>query len=265
MGNQTSYFSLEQSFFNSITQQNQEKCVATVDSNVSGNIVIITNSTFLGNVTGIKNNVYTDASCTITSSMESSVSNLLESTLNQENKSSAGFSNIFGGDQNQSGNVKQSTSNFISQLNTEICNSSDQVSTGNNYIYASGDKATNFIGIDASSQAYSSCSMTNYMKTTVSNSASSTASQTNKKTGLLVLLIILAVVVGVLVLIGGGVTAFVKSSGKGKEEGNEGNEGNERNERNEGSIANLLTAGSSSESGIEMEELGQLGETAAIL
>lgn len=194
---------VQQSFYNNITQQDQQNCLATSSTQVNNNTVIINNSKIDGNLTGVSATISTDATCLMVSNMEDSISNILSSTLAQTNGAQTGLFNDFNyTNQDNNINISQSVTNNISQINEATCAANSTTSVSNNYVYVSNTEVGgNFVGVVATSDASANCSMTNTMKNVTYNQAQASATQTNTIQGMFVAIAgIIAAVIGLLVL-----------------------------------------------------------------
>lgn len=213
----TNIANIQQSFMNNITQQDQQNCIATSNPTSNNNIIITNGANIGGDFTGVSQTTTTDASCLIVSNIESSISNILSSTINQTNTSETDWFNgfQFTGDTN-SYNLSQSVTNNISQLNEATCAANSASSTNNNYVYVTNSNiGGDFVGVDNSSSAAANCSMTNLMKTTTYNQAQGSSNQSNTIKGMFVAMvgsfaaIVGLVVIAVIILFAVGAIGFV--------------------------------------------------------
>lgn len=220
---QTNYVNDSQSVTNNILQLNQQSCIATVQQNVTGNVVYFNGGSIQGNATGIDvTSTSTDATCLISSDMDNNITNILSAIAQQSNSTDSG---IFGGlgatKANNTFDVQQSTVNNISQVNQALCQASTINNVVGNYVYYNNTNVGgNFVGISvADTSATANCTMNNYQKNTLYNSEQARSDQSNKKVSALALLIIVIaliiglVVVGMFVIFG---ISAIKKSGTGK-------------------------------------------------
>lgn len=207
----------QQDFMTSILQENQQTCLVKNTNQSNGNVVIVTGSNIRGDFTGVATVTTTDSTCILSSNTESLVDDILRSTLNQKNATSSDIFSIFNFDANvEEADLRQSVTNNIAEINQAICSTSTINSADDNYVYLSNTNVGgNFIGVSSTSNARSSCVMSNTMKNTTYNDAQSSVSQSNLT--YTVWSIIAAGIVGViaLIIVGGLVMRFSRSSGTG--------------------------------------------------
>lgn len=202
-GSQSNIGKLNQDFMNNITQLSQQTCSATAVDEQSGNVIIVTGSTIRGDFTGVSATVAADASCSMTSSMQNSVSNILGATLDQTNIADTGlFQGWFAPDQESEFDINQSVVNNITQINESTCAANTVTSKSNNYIYiANTDIRGDFIGVSTESEANASCSMNNMMKNETYNQAQADTSQGNKMQSIFTAILgTVAVIIGLVVI-----------------------------------------------------------------
>lgn len=195
---------IQQSFINNITQVDQQNCIATVSSSANNNVVIINGANISGNFTGIADTTKTDASCLMVSSMENSISNILNATLQQTNTAETDWFNgfQFTSDTN-SFNIVQSVTNNINQINEATCSASTIQSANNNYVYVTDATiGGNFVGVTESTSANANCSMTNIIKNSTYNQVQANATQSNVIKGMFVAMIGAFAVIFVIIAIG---------------------------------------------------------------
>jgi len=193
----------QQSFYNNITQESQQDCIATVNSETNNNVIIVQGGTINGNFTGATTTVSSDASCLMVSNMGTSVSNILAATEAQTNVSEA---DPLGGGQwtNNTNvfNVSQTVANNISQINKALCAANVSVSANNNYVYMSDETVNgNYVGVQNNSNAQANCSMSNNMKVQTYNQAQASGSQGNTSMGLFgAIVAMIAAVIGIIIV-----------------------------------------------------------------
>lgn len=213
----TNIASIQQSFMNNITQQDQQNCIATVSDSTNNNVVIVNGANIGGNFTGVSSTAKTDATCLMVSNMEDSISNILSATLQQTNTTETDWFNgfQFTADTNVF-DISQSVTNNISQINEATCAANTVTSTNDNYVYVTNSKiGGDFIGVTSSANASASCSMTNTMKNTTYNQAQASAKQNNTIKGMFVAMvgafaaIIGIIVIGVIILFAVGAIGYV--------------------------------------------------------
>jgi hypothetical protein len=177
MGNTTNSFKSSQNVTNDITQINQSSCIASVQVQSGGSVVIIEDSRINGNVVGSVVKVSTDASCIMASAAEADIENILKAASEQTKTTENGiFSIDFGAIADGFGSVTnnieidQYITNNILQLNSSNCSSNIIISDSPNYIYVRGSTVGgNVIGSDVTADASASCTITNNAKVYVFN------------------------------------------------------------------------------------------------
>ena len=208
MGNFTSNSaSITQEFYNNVTQENQESCIVSNTTTAEGNTIIVSGARIDGNFVGVQVASNTDSTCLLSSSMGSTIENILEASLKQTNKTSTDWFNGFQfNKQDNIFNIKQSVSNNIAQINEQTCASNSIVSANNNYIYLNGGTVGgDFIGVDTTSNFKANCAITNAMKNSTYNRAQASSNQSNSVTGMwaaLMSVIAALIGLGVVVVIG---------------------------------------------------------------
>jgi len=177
MGNTTNSYKATQNITNDITQINQSSCIATVQVQSGGNVVIIEDSRINGNVVGSVVKVSTDASCIMASAAEADIQNILNASAEQTKSTENGifsidFPAMFDslGSTTNSIEIEQNVTNNILQLNSSNCSSNIIISDSPNYIYVRGSTVGgNVIGSDVTADASASCTITNNTKVYVYN------------------------------------------------------------------------------------------------
>lgn len=210
--NMSNYATIGQNFMNNIVQVDQQNCIATSTSSASDNVVIINGANISGNFTGITVQNSTDASCLMVSNMDTSVSNILTSTLQQTNQSATDIFNGFSFDSSENQfNIQQSVTNNISQINEATCAANTITTTDNNYIYLTDVTiGRDFFGVSNTASANANCTMNNTMKAVTYNQAQASASQSNTQLGMWAALLAAVVLIGGIIVIG---TVFVFATG----------------------------------------------------
>jgi len=209
MGNtQTNIATIQQNYMNNITQLSEQTCLSTASDNTNNNVILVIGTNVEGNFTGVSTNVSTDSSCLMTSYMEDSISNILSAVVQQTNQAET---DLFNGFQitnlTNTFNVEQSVTNNISQINQATCSANTYSSSSNNYVYVANSTIDgDFIGVESTSNASSSCSINNMMKNTTYNQAQAQANQGNAAKGIFaqllgtVVVIVAIIVIAVIIL-----------------------------------------------------------------
>ena len=199
----TNIADVQQNFMNNITQQDQQNCIATVNSSANNNVVIINGTKIDGNVTGVSLTATTDASCLMVSNMEDSVQNILAAVLQQTNTSETDWFNGFQiTNDTNTFNISQSVTNNINQINESTCASNTITSADNNYVYVTNSViGGNFVGVTESASASASCSMNNTMKNTTYNQVQASGTQSNTIEGMFVAIVgAFAAIIGLIII-----------------------------------------------------------------
>lgn len=214
---------LQQEFLNNIVQENQQSCSSTVTPTNSNQVIIATNSKLNGATIGQINQTSTDASCLITAGMQTSVANILSATTQQTSSSESDILSIFSAQENFAAtNLKESVTNNIYQISQASCTSSTAPANSSQYAYFSGDSLNNaFIGQSNTTNATSSCSMTNFMKINTYNQGQGDAGQQSKQVGTLGAIggVIAVILVIVIILVGMFFLVTLLKRGKGGKKG----------------------------------------------
>lgn len=207
---------IQQEFYNNITSQNQQSCIAQVDNNISANSIIVKDSRIKGDFTGILSGAKTDASCIIVSGMDTVIDNKFQAVNKQKASATAGLWSIFNWSVEVNDfNLKQTAVNNIHNVNGALCDASRMASVSGNYIYANNVTVDgNYVGVSTSSDVRATCSLTNMMKTSVYNSAVALNDQTAEVKSVWEMIVgaivfVVFLVVGMVVLM-----TFLKSRGK---------------------------------------------------
>lgn len=189
MGNaNTNVAKIQQSVTNNILQYSGSTCSFSDQSSLSGNIAVFGSVRTRGDFTGQNlQTLGTDSTCVLTSSMASSVSNILASIIQQSNNAQTDWFNGFSVTANTNTyNLQQSMNNQINQINQSTCSSNTVTSANNNYVFVGNIEAGgNVVGQNISvGQAAASCNLTNTMKNVTYNTGQSQGNQNNKSRGM---------------------------------------------------------------------------------
>lgn len=191
---------VNQTIANSILQTATIGCAATCENIDSGNVTVIIGGNY-GNIT-FSQKCTADATCVIDNALNSSVDNILASTLSQEAVSSGLAGRLYSGNTNLA-DIKQTIKNTIVQ-NTDIqCSgSSTNIRTGN-LVYLQDVTAQN-LAFTQEGNALAQCYISNLSKLDLTNSARSTVDQKAKDTGIdlfAIFGIIAAVIIAIIIFI----------------------------------------------------------------
>ncbi|MEM4260750.1 MAG: hypothetical protein QXG00_05930 [Candidatus Woesearchaeota archaeon] len=219
--------SITQSVVNNVFENQQNDCIVNNNVTISGNVIDINGANIQGDAYGITDEGSSaDASCTIVSSLNTTIVNSLQAQAKQENKT---LNDMFGdfsftGQENKA-DVKQSTVNNIALISQNLCQAEQMTSVENNFVYYNNiNVGGNLFGIDISnSSAQASCSMSNVMNFSMYNSFTASVSQSNTTIGMFVVLILaiagvvgLAIIGATIVFSVSGIGSFAKSKIKPK-------------------------------------------------
>ena len=185
------YTKQRQEFYNNITQKTSQVCKNTVKPEANNNQVIISGGTINGDFTGVAQEVTTDATCMISSSMSNNVDQLLEALSNQDFKSD---SDLFNGFQwttsSEVTDMRQVLANNINQIMNASCSSDVAPSANNNYVYLEDTTVNgNFIGVSNKVNSKFDCILENYMKNIIYNKGHADQKQSTKTKGIMAALV----------------------------------------------------------------------------
>lgn len=125
----------------SATQTSIAKCTIECDQVLSNNTVIIAPGATVGNITFEQLCVIKDASCMINQNIETSITNILNSTVDQASLSTQPLFSLAFNATKSSSSLDEVISNQIQQLINSSCTISTNQEMNNNYIYV-GANAT---------------------------------------------------------------------------------------------------------------------------
>lgn len=196
---------IQQSFYNQVNELTKTVCNTVADNSITGQYIDISNSTVNNTSVGISTNNVVDASCVISSSMASTISNMLGAMVQQEAKTDSdlfgdfSFSRLF-----NVTDVVQSSTNVINQVNSSVCTAASYNPIKDQYIYAANTTINGnggFLGISEKSNTSATCSMSNYMKNLSFNQTQANTGQKNISKGMFtVIFTALALIAGAIVL-----------------------------------------------------------------
>lgn len=196
---------IQQSFYNQVNEITKTVCSTVSDGAITGQYIDISNSTVNDTSVGISTNNTVDASCVISSSMASTISNMLGTMVQQEAKTD----NDLFGDFSKSRlinvtDIVQSTTNVINQVNSSVCTAASYNPIKDQYIYAANTTINGnggFLGISEKSNTNATCSMSNYMKNLSFNQTQANTGQKSVTKGMFtVIFTALALIAGAIVL-----------------------------------------------------------------
>lgn len=176
---------ISQDFQNNLTQITQQSCIVNSNVSITGNVVVLNGSKFNGDVVGFRAGSSADATCSMTSTMDANVTNMLKTITEQNNASTTSLLGDlhFGSLSYNENDISQSSTNNITQINQILCSANNIQSTTNNYVYVTDVQGgANFIGFDSTSNASASCAINTNSKIAVYNQAQADATQKNTKT-----------------------------------------------------------------------------------
>lgn len=206
MGSNTKNISnLQQNFMTNVLEQNQDICAVTTRVDSSNNVVIANNLNVGNNFIGVNtNSAGTDASCTMVSTMDNSITSMLSAIVQQTNSTQTDlFGDFSANTLVNKVNIYQTASNNISQINQSTCTANLTQSANNNYVYYSGKVGGNFIGVNNDAgNTQTNCNMSNYMKNITYNQGQASGKNSNSYKGMFVAIVgSFAFIVGLMVII----------------------------------------------------------------
>lgn len=186
---------------NNVLEESNQSCTAITNIDISDNQFIITGNNIGGNINLISEGASTDASCSMVSTMETSVTNILKSTLSQKNSSSSNWFSGVNIGVNAAVGI-QNIENNIYQISNQSCTANNITSNTNNYTYASGNTiGGDFNGISLQqSSTDANCAMTNYMKANLFNQEQASTNQSNTVTGVfgIIAIVVVIIIIGII-------------------------------------------------------------------
>lgn len=220
-GYQSNTSNISQSTMTSILNQSAQTCQASCTANQSGNVIIIDGGNIQGSV-GFSENCKVTASCTMVQSLDTQVENIISAIAEQSNTALTGFmGDLSFNAATNSVNIRNSITNYITNITESTCSSRAVMSQSNNLLYASNANVSgsnnNFFGFQIGSSGnpisvQSACSMSNISKVSVYNQENASSKQSNlsvSSLGLIAVALILFIVMIVIIVI-------VSAVGKGK-------------------------------------------------
>lgn len=124
---------------NTATQTSIAKCSFECDQTLSGNTVIISPGAVAGNIVFQNICVIKDASCIINQNIETSITNILNATIDQESLSTQPLFTLAFNSTRSVSSLDQVISNQIQQLIASNCTFATNQEMNNNYIYVGND------------------------------------------------------------------------------------------------------------------------------
>src|SRR5258706_2025083 len=120
---------------NTATQTSIAKCTIECDQTLSGNTVIISPGATVGNITFENICVIKDASCMINQNIETSITNILNATIDQSALSTQPVFSLTFNSTKALSSLDEVISNQIQQLISSSCTIATNQEMNNNYIY----------------------------------------------------------------------------------------------------------------------------------
>jgi hypothetical protein len=222
----TNSISSRQNIKNDVLQISQQSCIANIETTFANNYIIGNNLTVGGDFNLFTQNISTDASCLMASSMSTTIDNLLEASLNQASTTESSLFSSLDPGINNDVDLEQNISNKLSQINQSICQANVISVTTGNFIYLSGDLGGNVNILSVDTEASSSCIIDNTTNSVIINKESGDSDQDNDRKGAftallgIILMIIIFMVVGVIILFSTGALGYIgyKKYKKSKED-----------------------------------------------
>lgn len=231
MGGGTSNASkITQSVTNNLLQNNRQACDNRSSNSADGNVVIFSNVSGGGDLTGVQQVVNTDFTCSITNNMEQTIASLLQSITKQTAHSQ---NDLLGGIQvaKNKVDIAQSILNNMTQINESLCSSNTITSSSNNFVYFVNSKAGgNVVGASQKANPKSQCTINTITKMLSHNEIKATTEQTATVLGLIpgifaglsgiiVMVIVGVVIISIIGAIGYLLYAVISRTGKSKGNG----------------------------------------------
>lgn len=177
MGNSTSQsYTNIQDVQNNIVQSATSYCKISVNNDFSNNTVIFIGGS--GNITFSQQANIDNATCNMTTALDASIENILESISKQDATAKGGFS-INWSSIDEDISIYQYVKNSVTQIMTSECNISASNSANNNYFYVE-DRAGDFYFNQNASVTNATCNMNSAASAEVYNKTSSEGDQTSK-------------------------------------------------------------------------------------
>lgn len=193
--------SLTQNINNSVLNASTANCSASCTEISQNNTIIINGTTINGNFE-INQTCDVEASCTINSTLNTQVQNIISSLAQQTAATLDGFPPSFSLDAATNNlNVAQNITTSIANIINSSCQSSANLVSQDNFTYFSNDTINGSVQFNQDANVNLSCTLNNISSIVASNSESSQISQTATVVNTTALLLILIVVV-IIVIVG---------------------------------------------------------------
>jgi hypothetical protein len=205
--NSTNTYDLQNNILNQVVNENFSKCGTTCQSDVNNTVNIIKGNVS-GNFVGAAAQCSANSTCLVSNSIDSQVSSVLASKLQQQNNATVDLFGDFASVTTTNVNdITNSITNLATQIIATACNADSITSVNNtfNYLSSSSQVGGNYIGAVAQGDVTNYCTINNLSKLTVYNQIQTDATQTNKTTGMFAIIfiaiIVVAVVIGIVILL----------------------------------------------------------------
>ncbi len=165
---------------NSATQTSLSICTITCDQTLSNNTVIIAPGAVVGNILFQNICVIQDASCMIQENVDNSVTNILNSTIDQTSLSTQPIFSLTYDATKSSSSLSEIMTNQLQQMVSANCTIATNQELNNNYIYiGSGATAGDISFVQHSTLSNVECSMNIAATSTAYNQGTGNVSQTS--------------------------------------------------------------------------------------
>lgn len=158
----------QQTVMNSILQESNQSCSVKAQAENNENVLVVSNSS-ARYITGVEQSVTSDITCSITSTMDATVENLLSNSSKQSIEDSQGvvgdIIDIFKDGDTQSVDMSQYVSNAVSQITNATCQSSTITSASNNLLIVTNSRTSDVVGVSTNTSAQATCILQNVAKT----------------------------------------------------------------------------------------------------
>jgi hypothetical protein len=223
-GNNSIAATVVQTINNNSLQVSTASCSFTSNQEQSGNTVIIAPGARTGNIRFSQTSTFDDTSCVINQNIETSVTNILTSAIDQASFITSGILPRLGDNVNLSANITQTMTNNLQQLISTTCNiGNNQVMNGNYVFVGTGARTGDIEFIQNSSITNSECVLDVSAKLVAVNEADADIKQratTLDVCTMIFLIIGLVCILGFLLafvfLIGGGTKAISEKINENK-------------------------------------------------
>lgn len=193
----------------SITQSVSSSCITNCNAVTSNNTIIL-NNTFIGGDFTFDSSCKADMKCTIDSTFDSNVDNLISAAVSQANTTTSGLIPNITKDSNQL-DVKEQITNSLSQYISSTCKvQTGTYFTGNTVVF-NNSSIQGGVTLGAQGNANANCSLVNTASAVVSNNQQANTNQSNTELSLFATVGII-LVIGIIIVVAAVVVSTIFSS-----------------------------------------------------